>query len=162
MLTIQKESFLAGLVEFDTYLGGLASPSALSGTELTRIMDSFRAPFEQHFHHEIAVIAALSAHPRAPAEGSPEAAAASAVFKRWGKATVTKAGVADVVPFFLLNLDRTVEGGLWATWPPMPAPVKWGLVNIAGAWHGRLWKFASCDTQGQPRELYALGGEAKA
>jgi hypothetical protein len=24
--------------------------------------------------------------------------------------------VTDVVPFFLLNLDRTAEGGMWANW----------------------------------------------
>lgn len=125
-------------------------------------MDSFRTPFEHHFHHEITIIAALSAHPSAPREGTPEAGAASTIFKKWGKATVTKAGVGDVVPFFLLNLDGTAEGGMWASWPPMPAPVKWGLVNIAGAWYGRWWKFASCDAKGLPRELYAQEGEAKA
>ena len=125
-------------------------------------MDSFRTSFEHHFHHEIGIIAALASHPRAPAEGSEEAAAASEIFKAWGKKTVTKAGVTDVVPFFLLNLDHTSEGGMWASWPPIPAPVKWGLLNIAGAWYGPRWKFASCDSQGQPRELHALAETAKA
>lgn len=119
-------------------------------------MDSFREPFEHHFHHEIPIIAAMASHPKAPAEGSPEAAKASAIFKAWGKKTVTKAGTLDVVPFFLLNLDATAEGGLWKNWPPMPAPIRWGLVNLAGSWYGAWWKFASCDGQGRPRELYAL------
>jgi hypothetical protein len=147
---------LAGLEEFNTYLTTLPSPAVFSGDELLRIMDSFKAPFEHHFHHEIATIASMASHPRAPVEGTPEAAAASAVFKAWGKKTVTKAGTADVVPFFLMNLDATAEGGLWANWPPMPAPIRWGLVNLAGAWYGSRWRFASCDAQGKPRELYAL------
>jgi len=158
----EHESFIPGLEEMGTYLSTLPSPTALSPTELIRIMDSFRAPFEHHFHHEITTIAALSSHPNAPVEGTPSATAASAIFKTWGKATVTKAGVSDVVPFFLLNLDRTAEGGMWADWPPMPAPVRWGLVNVAGAWYGRRWRFASCDAGGMPRELYALGDGATA
>lgn len=119
-------------------------------------MKSFQEPFENHFHSEITTIAGMAEHPNAPKEGTPEAANASLTFKTWGKSTVTKAGTADVVPFFLLNLDRTTEDGLWANWPPMPAPIKWGLINIAGAWHWGWWKFASCDAAGQPRELYAL------
>lgn len=87
-------------------------------------MASFQAPFETHFHNEIKTIADMAGHASAPAEGSAEEAAARQVFKAWGKATVSKAGMLDVVPFFLLNLDRTVEEGLWANWPPMPAPIK--------------------------------------
>ena len=119
-------------------------------------MDTFQTPFEQHFHSEISTIAKLSDHPNAPKEGTPENAAAAATFKAWGKSTVTKAGVMDVVPFFLLNLDRTVEDGMWANWPPMPAPIRWGLINIAGSLHSGWWKFTSCDSAGQPKELWAF------
>lgn len=149
-------SFLAGLAEFNTYLDTLDAPTSLNATKLLGIMDSFKANFENHFHSEISTIAALADHPKAPTSDTPEAAAASETFKTWGKKTVTKAGMLDVVPFFLLNLDRTAEDGLWANWPPMPAPVKWGLTNIAGSWYGAWWKFSSCDSQGQPQELYAL------
>lgn len=119
-------------------------------------MATFQAAFEAHFHSEISTIANLSAHAAAPKAGSPEEAAASATFKSWGKSTVSKAGTTDVVPFFLLNLDRTAEDGMWANWPPMPAPIRWGLTNIAGAFHSGWWRFASCDSAGRPRELYAL------
>jgi hypothetical protein len=158
----EHEAFLPGLAEFNTYLSGLTSPSDLSGAELIRIMDSFRASFEHHFHHEIAIIAALADHPKAPREGTPEAAAASGTFKAWGKTTVSKAGMLDVLPFFLLNLDATFEDGMWARWPPMPAPIKWGMTNIAGSWHGGWWRFSSCDAQGKPKNLYALEAPSKA
>jgi hypothetical protein len=155
-LTIIKEAFIPGLTEFNSYLSGLESPSNFTSKELIRIMDSFRESFEHHFHHEISIIAALANHPKAPAEGTPEAAAASATFKTWGKSTVTKAGMLDVVPFFLLNLDTTFENGMWANWPPMPAPIKWGMMNVAGSWHGGWWRFSSCDAQGKPKNLFAL------
>ena len=119
-------------------------------------METFQAPFESHFHSEVSTIAKLADHPKAPKQGTPEDAAALAAFKAWGKSTVRKAGLTDGVPFFLLNLDRTVEDGMWANWPPMPAPIRWGLTNIAGALHSGWWKFASCDAAGQPRELWAF------
>ena len=84
------------------------------------------------------------------------------MFKTWGKSTVSKAGVVDVVPFFLLNLDAGYEEAMWANWPPMPAPIKWGMVNLVGAWYGGWWKFASCGADSRPRELYALQFEEAA
>lgn len=150
------EAFLDGLASFEKYLSGLGTPADFDGKELVRIMKTFEAPFESHFHSEISTIAKLAGHPSTPAEGTPEESAARLTFKSWGKSTVTKAGMTDVVPFFLLNLDRTVEDGMWANWPPMPAPIKWGLINIAGSWHSGWWKFASCDAAGQPRELWAF------
>ncbi|KAK7750959.1 hypothetical protein SLS62_007092 [Diatrype stigma] len=151
----EHESFLGGLAEFQSYLSSLQTPTDFSGVELQRIMAGFQEPFADHFHSEIGTIAALADHPSAPKPGSPEAAAAALTFKTWGKSTVTKAGTLDVVPFFLLNLDGTVEEGLWANWPPIPAPIKWGLTNIAGAYYSSWWKFSSC-AGGKPKELYAL------
>lgn len=121
-------------------------------------MDDFHVPFETHFHNEIATIANLASHPNAPKPDTPEAVAAWNTFKSWGKNTVTKAGTTDVVPFFLLNLDRTTgfEEGMWANWPPIPAPIKWGLINVGGWFKGGYWKFASCDASGRPRVLYSL------
>lgn len=137
-----------------------AQPQSLDAGELIRIMDGFRANFEFHFHNEIPTIANLASHANAPAPDTPRAAEAFNTFKTWGKSTVTKAGTADVVPFFLLNLDRTplFEDGLWSNWPPIPAPIKWGLINIGGWYYGNYWKFASCDASGNRRELYALQG----
>ncbi|KAI1326590.1 hypothetical protein F5Y16DRAFT_374707 [Xylariaceae sp. FL0255] len=152
----EHEAFLGGLTEFEKYLTAVSkSPLDFSGTELRRIMASFQEPFETHFHNEIATIANLSSHPKAPKAGTPEEATASQTFKTWGKSTVTKAGTLDVVPFFLLNLDGTTEDGMWANWPPIPPPIKWGLVNIGGAYHNRWWKFSSC-AGGKPKQLYAV------
>ncbi|KAI8626414.1 hypothetical protein F5Y19DRAFT_222730 [Xylariaceae sp. FL1651] len=151
----EHQAFLGGLAEFEKYLKSLKSTKDFSGTELRRIMTTFQEPFETHFHSEIATIANLANHPNAPKPGSKEEADAALTFKTWGKNTVTKAGTLDVVPFFLLNLDGTREDGMWANWPPIPAPIKWGLVNIGGAYHSRWWKFSSC-AGGKPKQLYAV------
>ncbi|KAI0395268.1 hypothetical protein F5Y17DRAFT_424461 [Xylariaceae sp. FL0594] len=151
----EHEAFLPGLAEFQKYLQSLKSPKDFSGVELQKIMSAFQEPFESHFHSEISTIANLANHPNAPKPGSPEEAKAALTFKTWGKTTVSKAGNLDVVPFFLMNLDGTVEDGMWANWPPIPAPIKWGLVNIGGAYYHRWWKFSSC-SGGKPRQLYAV------
>jgi hypothetical protein len=147
---------LDGLVAYETYLSTLPSPNDFDGDKLVDIMSSFQDPFCHHFHHEITTIASFGDLPGAISPGSKEADQAAAVFKAWGKKTVTKAGTFDVVPFFLMNLDATYEEGKWANWPPMPAPIRWGLVNVAGSVHWGWWKFSSCDGSGQPRELYAI------
>ncbi|KAF2628484.1 hypothetical protein BU25DRAFT_430792 [Macroventuria anomochaeta] len=152
----EHQTFLQGLAKYEKYLLNLSAPSEFDGTELRTIMESFQQPFEHHFHSEITHISSFASLPSAPTSGSSEEAAAASVFKAWGKKTVTKAGTTDVVPFFLMNLDTTYEEGRWTNWPPMPAPVRWGLVNVAGAWNWGWWKFASCDSAGRPRELYAL------
>ncbi|KAI1265360.1 hypothetical protein F5Y18DRAFT_386293 [Xylariaceae sp. FL1019] len=152
----EHQAFLPGLAEFEKYLQTVsAAPASYSGKDLRRIMTSFQEPFSAHFHSEIGTISNLAKHPNAPKAGSEEETAASLIFKTWGKKTVTKAGTLDVVPFFLLNLDGTREDGMWENWPPIPAPIKWGLVNIGGAYYNRRWKFASC-ANGKPKQLYAV------
>lgn len=116
-------------------------------------MDSFVVAFRDHFHSEIHTIADLDN----TVKPSPEATAAvGPVFAKWGKASIMSAGLTDVVPFLFLNFDRTVEDNMWTNWPPMPGPIRWGLVNIGGMWNRSLWKFASCGYDGKPQVLYAL------
>lgn len=160
LISSEPEAFLGGLAEFEKYLTSLETASDFSGTELRRIMSAFQEPFGSHFHAEIKTIAALADHPNAPKSGTPKESEAANAFKSWGKSTVMKAGTLDVVPFFLLNLDGTRENGLWANWPPIPPPIKWGLVNLGGSFHSGYWKFASC-SGGKPKELYAVGATSE-
>ncbi|KAK3209445.1 hypothetical protein GRF29_69g1811578 [Pseudopithomyces chartarum] len=98
----EHESFLAGLAQFESYLSTLGEPFDFDAVKLLAIMDGFQEPFCHHFHHEIETIASFAELPEAK-----KGEEAAAVFKAWGKKTVTKAGTTDVVPFFLLNLDVT-------------------------------------------------------
>lgn len=117
-------------------------------------MDTFATPFAHHFHSEIRTIASLSAL----LDESSIPDSIGPTFAAWGKQSIMKAGLTDVVPFLFLNFDRSdaFENGLWKAWPPMPAPIRWGLTNIGGSWHWGWWRFASCDAAGMPRELAAV------
>lgn len=150
------DAIVAVVEELESYLDELASPSALSAEKLIDILNRLREPFETHFRQEINVIASLQSHPNTPKEGSREQKKAQAVFDKWGENSIMNGGVTDVVVFFLLNLDRTVEDGMWANWPLMPGPVRWILANGVSMLHSGWWKFASCDGSGKPKPLYAL------
>lgn len=150
----EHEAVTDGIAIFQGYLKGLADPRNLTAQTLIKIMDDLLPAFEEHMHSEVKVIAALDKHPRAPLEGSDEAIRAKNVFAEWGKKTITKAGLLDVLPFFLLNLDKTFEDSTWADWPPMPKPIRWTFINIVGMLRGKQMKFASCDSDGMPKELW--------
>ncbi|KAF2460589.1 hypothetical protein BDY21DRAFT_280578 [Lineolata rhizophorae] len=146
----EHESFLGGLAEFHDYLAGLPSPAEFSGAKLLEIMAKFQDDFNHHFHSEISTIAKMAEVPRP--DGAPNPAP---IFARWGKKSIMGASVTDGVPFLFLNFDRSFEDGTWAAWPPMPAPIRWMLPRMGSSWHWGWWKFASCDVNGMPRELYA-------
>ncbi|KAI5308695.1 hypothetical protein KEM55_005082, partial [Ascosphaera atra] len=130
-----------GLTKFNTYLAALYNQpggcSNFSGEKLISIMNSFKDAFCHHFHSEIDHIADLAylepvANP-APDALSPEDI--GRIFAAWGKRSIMQAGLFDVVPFLFLNFDRTAEEGMWKDWPPMPAPIRWALINLGGAWY---------------------------
>lgn len=136
------------------YLSTLPSPpTTFSGSHLVSLMDAFKEPFGHHFGQdgEIAHLASL-------ADLYQDQPGLRPVFATWGKNSLMRTGVLDGVPFMFCNLDRTAEGGRWAAWPRIPAPIKWGMINIGGAWNGRLWRFGSCGKDGERRVLEAFKG----
>ena len=143
----EHEAFLAGLGEYESYLKGLKTPKDFDGAKLVSIMDTFQKPFNDHFHSEIKTIAALSE--------LGDYSEAGPVFAKWGKTSLMKSGYADGIPMLFFNFDRTFEDGMWAAWPPMPAPIRVLLTKVGSTWHWGWWKFASCDGDGNPKALYA-------
>jgi hypothetical protein len=147
---------MPGIFKFGEYLANLTSASDFSGPKLLEIMASFQTPFEEHMRSEISTIAQLAQHPRTPKEGSAEEEATRALYDRVEGMSLMKSGITDVMPFFLFNFDREYEDRLWASWPPIPAPVRWVLMGMARVLHPGWWKFASCDAAGRRVEFYAV------
>ena len=57
---------------------------------------------------------------------------------------------------FMLNHDAIFEDASWANFPPVSVTVRDPLLHGAD-WKDLGWrKFASCDVDGRPKELYAL------
>ena len=75
----------------------------------------------------------------------------------WDKQSIGKFNFHSAVtriPFYLTNVDRTFEGGMWKDFPKVPEIG----VYVMGNWVSRLnsgyWKFASCTWRGEPKPLY--------
>ncbi|RFU28931.1 hypothetical protein B7463_g7428, partial [Scytalidium lignicola] len=151
----EHELFYPGLAKFHDYLVNLKFPSEFSGTKLLEIMATFQDPFEIHMRSEVAILANLSKHPRTPKEGSAEEKSVQAEIEAREGSKLVNSGITDVLPFFLFNFDRDYEDGLWMNWPPIPAPVRFIMMGIGRILHPGWWKFASCDTGRQRKELYA-------
>jgi hypothetical protein len=147
---------MPGIAKFKEYLLNLKTPSEFSGAKLLEIMTAFQEPFEIHMQSEIATIANLARHARTPAEGSAKEKSIKATFDAREGRRLFLSGVTDVMPFFLFNLDRDYEDGLWANWPPIPAPVRWVIIKAAKIRHPGWWKFASCDAARRRIPLYAV------
>ncbi|KUJ16689.1 uncharacterized protein LY89DRAFT_707217 [Mollisia scopiformis] len=154
----EHDAFMPQVENFHTYLASLPTPSSFSGPALLEIMSTFQSPFEAHMRAEVQLIASLASHPKTPAPGSKlEKTILETNNTKEGNAFVAS-GFTDVVPFFMFNFEGDYEDGLWKDWPPIPGPVRWGMMGIANMLHSGWWKFAACDAKKRRRELYALAG----
>lgn len=148
---------MPALKTFHTYLTTLPSPTSFSGPHLLEIMSTFQDDFSSHMRAEVSVIASLASHHNTPPAGSAEEKAIGASFDKKEGMALLKSGVTDVVPFFFFNFEGEFEEGLWRDWPPIPGVVRWGILKVAGVWHGGWWRFACCDGGRRRRGLFALG-----
>lgn len=70
-------------------------------------------------------------------------------------ASIDPSKMRKLLLFFLLNHDITFEGPLWVNFPPLPPEMKRTLLGMMEGGSEGEWKFASCDSNGKPRALYA-------
>jgi hypothetical protein len=145
---IGEAAFHAGLDDIKTYLAGSLAAPALSfkSADLVAILDSFAPVFHAHLVQEPRRLAALSAY--------------DFDMKTLGDHTTQHAlqrySTTDVLPMLWYNVDTAFEDGKWADFPPLPAPVKWYMVNVLGWWRRGWWRFGSCGADGRERELVCL------
>lgn len=140
-------AFSEGLKRFRAYVdSSLSDLSQYSGNELTSVMDSFGDVLAAHLAHEPPKLASLGQYDFDMKGLSEQTATYSMKFMH----------MTDVLPILWFNLDKDFEGGRWASFPDMPGPVKWAMINLAGAWQKRWWRFASSGSDGVQRELLCL------
>jgi hypothetical protein len=130
-----KAAFHHGLDKMKAYVETcISSPSNYSGAELVKICDSFSAAFHSHLTSEPLKLLSLSKY--------------DFDMKTLGDHTTQYAlrrySNTDVLPILWYNLDTKFEGGKWESFPQLPAPVKWTMVNILGWRRSNWWRFSSC------------------
>ncbi|KAK9489770.1 hypothetical protein V1508DRAFT_427024 [Lipomyces doorenjongii] len=135
-------AFHHGLAEMKSSIETrLATPSKYNGDEFVKIFDSFAEAFHSHLTNEPLKLVSLASY--------------NFDMKAIGDATTQHAlqrySTTRVLPILWYNVDTKYEGGIWEDFPPLPAPVKWGMVNVMGC---------SCNASLVEREeLYCLRKE---
>ncbi|KAK9428120.1 hypothetical protein V1505DRAFT_358110 [Lipomyces doorenjongii] len=147
----EHAAFHHGLAEMKSYIETrLATPSKYNGDEFVKIFNSFAEAFHSHLTNEPLKLVSLASY--------------NFDMKAIGDATTQHAlqrySTTRVLPILWYNLDTKYEGGIWEDFPPLPAPVKWGMVNVMGWWRSNWWRFSSCSASLVEREeLYCLRKE---
>lgn len=144
-------AFTEGLQNLKDYIDAcLASPTSFSGTQLVDILDSFGEVLATHLAHEPPKLASLGQYrdfdPRPLSEET-------------AKHSMGSMHVTNVLPLLWFNLDKEFEGGQWASFPAMPGPMKWVMINVLGSWQRSWWRFGSSGADGVQRELLCLTDE---
>ncbi|KAI4144488.1 MAG: hypothetical protein LQ340_006629 [Diploschistes diacapsis] len=144
----QHAAFHGGLERFKGYL--LEKGPSFSHKELIAIMDSFSEPLYLHLKEEPQTIVNLSRFntPEKPIDIVALALAA-------GRKQVNISFLFNILPVFFLNMESVqFEDGLWhGVFPPVSAPIKWIMTKGAPMWQHRRWRFASCTSNGEFRQL---------
>lgn len=163
------DAFVLPLQRFSEYLTAQQSqPAHFEPNKLLEIMNLLIEPMPTYFRNRAVEIADVAHYPKLDLLYGDHSRGTnylvrnlSVGLKRAFVTWLTKAlgggGKLGVVQFILLNHDcYQFEGGLWYDWPPVWMVTRWLHLNHA-AWLGSgTWRFASCDTEGYPRELYAF------
>jgi hypothetical protein len=123
-----------------------------SAEKLRGLMDSFASPLQAHLGGEIQTLLSMAEFQTSENDLGNRF---KALCDEEGKKSMQNAVQTIVVPFSLYNHDREFEDGLWKAWPPIPGPMLWIMTRVLGWWHRDWWKFASCNADGVPRELFA-------
>lgn len=141
-------AFSKGLKSFKDYVDlCLASePTQFAGTKLVEIMNSFGEVLAVHLAHEPPKLASLSQYDFDIKPISEETATYSMKFMH----------PTNVLPILWFNLDKEFEDGRWKTFPDMPGVMKWAMINLAGSWQSRWWRFGSSGADGVQRDLLCL------
>ncbi|KAH7156177.1 hemerythrin HHE cation binding domain-containing protein [Dactylonectria macrodidyma] len=147
----QHEAFHDGLEAYKKYLDAVqAGDDKYDGDKLKGIIDSFAGVLHQHLTEEIDTLVKLE-----------EEHGDKTDWATWFKKTMDKIlkqsqdpkNTTTVVPLTFTNHDKSFEGGVHASWPPLPWFVmlllRWWYVPKNKGW----WRFSSCDDQMRPKEL---------
>ncbi|KAF6238848.1 hypothetical protein HO173_002720 [Letharia columbiana] len=143
----EHAALYAGLSSLATYLGTCrAQPKTFNASALLSIMDAFAPAFATHLANEPPALASLSTY----------AFDIKALSAKTAEYSMARTSTFNLLPMLWYNLDVEFEGGKWRDFPPVPAPMRWVLVNILGRWQARWWRFGTCGADGKRIELLAL------
>lgn len=149
----QHEAFHDGFEAWGNWIKNLkAGNGVFESRRCIELMDAFLIPLATHLADEIPTLLGLSKF--------GDKLDLKALLKAEADKVMAGLSKTEQLPLFFMNHDITYEGGIHASFPPIPAPVRWVLREVCGRWNADWWKFSSCGFDGRPRELGFLGEES--
>ncbi|KAF4977381.1 hypothetical protein FDECE_18364 [Fusarium decemcellulare] len=147
----EHHAFHEGLVQYQEYLDQVRNgKTEYDGEKFKVIIDSFVPTMQHHLAHEIEALLQLEKY-----EDKCD-------WAKWFKTTVdaimgkqmrTSQFRTDQFPLMMILHDKSFEGGVWKSFPPVPwlvfVVMQWMFFYTRKDW----WRFAPCDYNSQPQEL---------
>jgi len=150
----QHHAFEKEFKAFETWISELASKgrtSEFDGAKCNALIDAFAPPLVKHLNEEIFTFVNI---PKLLPKGvKPSDVPFQKIWDAEGKEVMGQMSLATDLTAFLMNHDVEYADGMFASFPPAPAPVKFVLRNVTPWWSASMVKFASCDRFGKPKEL---------
>jgi hypothetical protein len=137
---------------------------SFDGQRVRKIIDGFGEILTQHLTEEIDTLLSLEPHSekidwheyhkKVQKKAVEEGDAVSLLSKIWGGGEELMVWQELEVPCIITNMELHTEGGIHdSLWPPMP----WFVLFMFRWWHipkhKGAWRFSSCDSYGNPRDL---------
>ncbi|SPO01922.1 uncharacterized protein DNG_04595 [Cephalotrichum gorgonifer] len=147
----QHHEFHDGLDSLAKYAADCVSgEDEYDGARVTRIIDGFGAVLVQHLAEELPCLRDLRRF------GEEKMADLDKLFEEQGDKVKTWLSLPDMAVILSMH-DTQYEDGLWANWPPIPAPVKLLITHAVGPMaRSQALKFGPVDKSGKMRPLYAI------
>jgi hypothetical protein len=146
----QHKVFHDGMENMRDYLSSLAGKeSEFDGKKLVAIIDSFGPALHEHLVAEVQFIDDLRRF-------GDRLTGIAKIMDAEGEKAVGGMPKTTQLAFCFLNHDIDYEDGRWAGFPEAaPKLIVWAIKNVFTCWHAKWWKFASCDSSGRLKPLYA-------
>ncbi|WAO85512.1 Hemerythrin domain-containing protein [Fusarium falciforme] len=147
----EHHAFHDGLTQYMEYLDKVRSGNdTYDGEKLKAIIDSFAPVMQEHLVHEIESLVKLTDH--------EDKCDWAAWFKKTVDAIVSKDMKdsefrTNTFPLTMVLHDKTFEGGVWSSFPPVPWLILWVMRYLFMNTRKDWWRFAPCDYSSQPQEL---------
>ncbi|KAM0552693.1 hypothetical protein ACHAPJ_007790 [Fusarium lateritium] len=147
----EHKMFHDGLDSFRKYIDTIRKEEEeLDGEKLREIIDSFMPILRTHLENEIGTLVGLEKYADKCDWGAWFGKKAGEVAsKHIGHSSYRT----DILPLVMVLHDKTFEGGVWQSFPPIPwlaaVAIRWVFVRTNLDW----WRFSGCDTSSQPQDL---------
>jgi hemerythrin-like domain-containing protein len=148
----QHHSFEGPLEELEAYIVAIQEgKDPYDGAKIRAQIRAFAPGLVEHLQDELVTLSTIPA--RLPKNVDPASIPLEKMLHELAVHSSRKMSLTTDVFSFVLNSDKSYDGGRYKDHPPFPAALK-AFLNYVVPWLEQSYcRFASCDSLGRPREM---------